>query len=74
MEKFTEMIDEVDPSDVETIGYLDIIESQINVITTLSDSDTSEYDKCPEDKVRAISQAYKIIHKVQRLLYKSLDD
>jgi hypothetical protein len=69
------MCDEVEYSkDVEDIGYLDIIDSQINIITNLIDTDTDMYDKCAEDKVRAISQAYKIIHKVQRLLFKSFDD
>lgn len=61
-------------TDLEYIGCLDIIDSQMNVIINLSQLDTDIYDKCPEDKVRAISQAYKIIHKVQRILFKSLDE
>lgn len=54
----------------ETISLLDIIENQLTVIETVKDLPTDSYDKLPEDVIKCLSLAFRVIQKAQVKLLK----
>lgn len=56
----------------ETFSLLDVIENQLTVINTLHDLPTETYDKMPEDVVKCLSLAFRVIQKIQVKLLKTI--
>lgn len=56
----------------ETISLLDIIENQLTVIETVKDLPTDAYDKEPEDVIKCLSLAFRVIQKAQVKLLKTI--
>lgn len=52
----------------EGLSYIEIIENQLTIITTMVELESEAYDALAEDKIKAISCAMRIIHKCQRML------
>jgi hypothetical protein len=50
----------------------DLIDNQLTVITTLLDIEVIAYDTFEEDRIKAIAQAMKMIHKCQRVLMSNI--
>lgn len=46
----------------------ELIDNQLLVITTLMDIDVEAYDTFAEDRIKAIVQAMRLIHKSQKVL------
>ncbi|NBW20707.1 MAG: hypothetical protein EBR82_73360 [Caulobacteraceae bacterium] len=53
-------------------NYTDLIDNQLAVISTMSELDIEAYDTLAEDRIKAISNAMKIIHKSQRAILECL--
>ena len=53
-------------------NYTDLIDNQLSVISTMSELDIDAYDQLAEDRIKAISNAMKIIHKSQRAILECL--
>lgn len=66
------MEDDLIIGEPEPLDNLDIIESQLTVITTVMDTDNDLYDEFLADKIKVVSRALKIIHKIQASLLKDL--
>ena len=60
--------------EVESTGYdyTDLIDNQLGVITQLMSLDIEVYDNLAEERIKAISNAMKIIHKSQRAILECL--
>lgn len=58
--------------DTVQIDYLQIIDNQLAVISSVIEYPDDVYDNMPTDKVKAISRAFKIIHKTQQSLLDAL--
>lgn len=69
----TEMQDRMleDP-EPEMFSLLDVIENQLTVINTLHELPTETYDKMPEDVVKCLSLAFRVMQKVQVKLLKTI--
>ena len=67
-------VDDLVPGDLEpeTISLLDIIENQLTVIETVKDLPTDSYDKLPEDVIKCLSLAFRVIQKAQVKLLKTI--
>lgn len=48
-----------------TVSHLDIIESQLQLIATVENINDEMYDQLQEHKIRAINNAFIIIHSCQ---------
>jgi len=62
---------ETDIKDVpESVQYgaylLDIIESQLSALVTISEMDGALYDELTEDKIKTMSVAFRLIREAQR--------
>lgn len=57
----------------ETLDNLDIIESQLTVITTVMDTDNDLYDDFLADKIKVVSRALRVIYKIQASLLKDIN-
>lgn len=66
------MEDDLIIGEPEPLDNLDIIESQLTVITTVMDTDNDLYDDFLADKIMVVSRALSIIYKVQASLLKDL--
>ena len=53
-------------------NYTDLIDNQLGVITQLMSLDIEVYDALAEERIKAISNAMKIIHKSQRSILECL--
>jgi hypothetical protein len=53
-------------------NYVDIIENQLTLITTLSETPDEIYETFTEDKIRCISLAMKLIYKSQKAIHSLL--
>lgn len=51
---------------------VEIISSQMEVINTLIDTEYSPYDTFQEDRIKAISMAFKVITATQKKILKDL--
>ena len=60
------------PESAQDGAYLlDIIESQLSALVTISEMDGALYDELTEDKIKTMSGAFRLIREAQRKL---LDD
>lgn len=55
---------ETDLSDIDKL--LGIIESQLQIIVTISEMDSGLYDDLDEDRVKTMSGAFRLIREAQR--------
>ena len=55
--------------DIVHYNYVDIIENQLTLITTLSECPDDIYESFPDDKIRCISLAMKLIYKSQKAIH-----
>ena len=53
-------------------NYTDLIDNQLAVISAMSELDIDAYDALAEDRIKAMSNAMKIIHKSQRAILECL--
>ena len=57
------------PESVEDSEYLlGVIECQLQVIVTISEMDGALYDELTEDKIKTMSNAFRLIREAQRKL------
>jgi hypothetical protein len=61
-----------DDDEVSDLSLIEIIENQLTVITTMAELDSEAYDALTEDRIKAISQAMKLIHRSQRAIMSQL--
>lgn len=59
-------IKDVSESSDESAYLLDIIESQLQIIVTISEMDSGLYDDLDEDRVKTMSGAFRLIREAQR--------
>jgi hypothetical protein len=71
MSEVTDIVIE-DPEPEDGFSLLDIIDNQMLVITTIVDLDTSAYEKMEEDRIKALSLAFRVIQKIQVKLLKTI--
>jgi hypothetical protein len=64
------IIEEPEPED--GFSLLDIIDNQMFVIANIVDLDTSAYEKMEEDRIKALSLAFRVIQKIQVKLLKTI--
>ena len=53
-------------------NLLEILDSQLQVIINLYELENDLYDDLQQEKIMNISQAMKIISKIQKILYKEI--
>jgi hypothetical protein len=51
---------------------LDVVESQLTIITTVADLENDLYDDCLADKIKVTARALRIIYKVQSNILKEI--
>lgn len=51
---------------------LNVIDTQLYIISTLLESDSSLYDEFAEDKIKIITRALKVIYSAQHKILKEL--
>lgn len=56
----------------EAFNVLDVVENQLTIINTLHEMPTDTYDKMPEDVVKCLSLAFRVIQKIQVKLLKTI--
>lgn len=56
----------------EMFSLLDVVENQLTIINTLHELPTDTYDKMPEDVVKCLSLAFRVIQKIQVKLLKTI--
>jgi hypothetical protein len=71
MSEVTDIIIE-DPEPEDGFSLLDIIDNQMYVIANIVDLDTSAYEKMEEDRIKALSLAFRVIQKIQVKLLKTI--
>lgn len=59
-------IKDVSESSEEGAYLLDIIESQLQIIVTISEMDGELYDDLADDRIKTISGAFRLIREAQR--------
>ncbi len=62
----------VEEEDLVEIDYLQIIDSQLSVISNLLEYPDDLYDNIQTDKIRSTTLAFKIINKIQKNILDSL--
>lgn len=62
----------IDDDGTTDYSYIDLIESQLTLITTMCELDGSLYDAIDVDKIKAVSMAMKIIHKSQKAILEAI--
>ena len=67
------MEDDLIIGEPEPLDNLDIIESQLTVITTVMDTDNDLYDEFLADKIKVVSRALRVIYKIQASLLKDIN-
>ena len=71
MSETTDIIIE-DPGPEDGFSLLDIIDNQLGVILHVVEMDTSAYEKMEEDRIKALSLAFRVIQKIQVKLLKTI--
>jgi len=71
MSEVTDIIIE-DPGPEDGFSLLDIIDNQLGVILHVVEMDTSAYEKMEEDRIKALSLAFRVIQKIQVKLLKTI--
>lgn len=71
MSEVTDIVIE-DPEPEDGFSLLDIIDNQMYVIANIVDLDTSAYEKMEEDRIKALSLAFRVIQKIQVKLLKTI--
>jgi hypothetical protein len=71
MSEVTDIIIE-DPGPEDGFSLLDIIDNQLGVILQVVEMDTSAYEKMEEDRIKALSLAFRVIQKIQVKLLKTI--
>jgi hypothetical protein len=71
MSEVTDIIIE-DPEPEDGFSLLDIIDNQLGVILHAVEMDTSAYEKMEEDRIKALSLAFRVIQKIQVKLLKTI--
>ena len=71
MSEVTDIIIE-DPEPEDRFSLLDIIDNQLGVILHVVEMDTSVYEKMEEDRIKALSLAFRVIQKIQVKLLKTI--
>lgn len=56
----------------EAFSILDVIDNQLTIINTLHELPTDAYDKQPEDVIKCLSLAFRVIQKAQVKLLKTI--
>jgi hypothetical protein len=51
---------------------LDVVESQLTIISTVADLEHDLYDDCLADKIKVITRALRIIYKIQANILKEI--
>jgi hypothetical protein len=51
---------------------LDVVESQLTIISTVADLENDLYDDCLSDKIKVIARALRIIYKIQANILKEI--
>jgi hypothetical protein len=54
------------------IDLIELMNSQLDVLTYVSDLDSSLYDLLPQDKIKVITKALNVIYKIQVKILKDL--
>jgi hypothetical protein len=71
MSEVTDIVIE-DPEPEDGFSLLDIIDNQLGVILHVVEMDTSAYEKMEEDRIKALSLAFRVIQKIQVKLLKTI--
>jgi hypothetical protein len=56
----------------ERDGRLDIIDTQLHVLASVAELEETLYDDLQADKIRVVSDALKLINKIQKQLIKEI--
>ena len=66
------MSEEVEEEETVTIDYLQIVESQLSILSSVTEYPDDMYDEMQQSKIKTASLAFKIINKIQRNIFDSL--
>lgn len=66
------MSEEVEEEETVTIDYLQIVESQLSILSNVTEYPDDMYDEMQQSKIKTASLAFKIINKIQKNILESL--